>query len=185
MVVLWLLRAWRRCGCYGHGSAARRHGAGEEGTGAARKARSRARRGAVARRHGGTWEHGEYGRWIEMEDEESRDPNVRLKRVRSTFYAMIGRGGRMTGCGGGSVRSQSSKLLERPDASDYARSDADRVRSYFARKIKTDDRTRWWLLGPDVVVGIDASDAASGHRSWRRPSGMTGRAGGRWDRTRW
>jgi hypothetical protein len=74
---------------------------------------------------------------------------------------MTGRGGRMTGRGGDSVRSQSSKLLERPDASDYARSDAGRVRSQFARKTKTDDRTRWWLLGPDVVVSNCASGVAS------------------------
>jgi hypothetical protein len=36
---------------------------------------------------------------------KTRDPNVRLKRVRSSFRAMTGRGDRMTGCGGGSVRS--------------------------------------------------------------------------------
>jgi hypothetical protein len=57
----------------------------------------------------------------------------------------------MTRRGGDNVRSQSSKLLERPDASDYARSDADRVRSYFAWKLKRmtgrggggRDQTRW------------------------------------------
>jgi hypothetical protein len=101
------------------------------------------------------------------------------------FHAMIGRGGRMTRRSGGSVRSHSSKLLERPDVSDYARSDADRVRSYFAWKTKTDDRTRWWWPGPDAVVSNDASDVASGYRSWRRSSGMTGHAGGRCDRTWW
>jgi hypothetical protein len=75
--------------------------------------------------------------------------------VRSTFRAMTGRGG-------GSVWSQPSKLLERPDTSDYARSDADRVRSNFAQKIKTDDQTRWWWPGPDAVVSSCASGAASG-----------------------
>jgi hypothetical protein len=44
--------------------------------------------------------------------QERRDPNVRLKRVRSAFCVMTGRGGRMTGRGGDSVRSHSSKLLE-------------------------------------------------------------------------
>jgi hypothetical protein len=68
----------------------------------------------------------------------------------------------MTGHGGGSVRSHSSKLLERPDASDYARSDADSVCSDIARKVRMDDRTRWWLPGPDAVVDRGASGAASG-----------------------
>jgi hypothetical protein len=85
-----------------------------------------------------------------------------VKKVRSAFRVMTGRGGRMTGRSGGSVRSQSSKLLERPDASDYARSDADRVRSHFAWKTKTDDRTRWWWPRLDAVVSNCTSGAASG-----------------------
>jgi hypothetical protein len=82
--------------------------------------------------------------------------------VRSAFRVMTGHGGRMTRRGGGSVRSQSSKLLEQPDVSDYARSDADRVRSRIVRKTKTDDRTRWWWSRPDAVVSNYASGAASG-----------------------
>jgi hypothetical protein len=178
--VLWLLRI---CG---GAAAASFAGAGAWRGGTARARARKARRGCRAWERG----HGEV-RWlddtaalgnsaswrrIETEDEESRDPNVRLKMVKSAFYSMTGRSGHMTGRGGGSVRSQSSKLLERPDASDYARSDADRVRSYFARKTKMHDRTRWWWPGPDAVVSRDASDAVSGHRSWRSPSN---------DRTRW
>jgi hypothetical protein len=99
----------RRCSCKlrGRGSVAWRHGAGtgEEGAARLQGVGARARRGAVAREDGGARELGEYGRRIETEDEESRDPNVRLKRVRSAFYAMTGRGGHMTRRGGGSVRS--------------------------------------------------------------------------------
>jgi hypothetical protein len=139
------------------GSRAWRHGAGADGStwrwrrgGSVEEAALRSRR--VRRRSG-----------FEMKRRMRSERTV--KRVRSAFYAMTGRCGRMIGRGGDSVQSHSSKLLERPDTSDYARSDADRVRSHFARKTETDDRTRWWLPRPDAVVSRDASDVASGHRS--------------------
>jgi hypothetical protein len=48
---------------------------------------------------------------IKKKKENTRSERT-VKRVRSAFRAMTGRGGRMTRRDGGSVRSQSSKLLE-------------------------------------------------------------------------
>jgi hypothetical protein len=99
-----------RCGCEQRASRARRHGADTDGAAAGTGARARQLGKEMTLRMAVDRE--ERGR--------TRDPNVRLKRVRSAFHAMTGRGGRMTGRGGGSLRSQSSKLLERPDVFDYA-----------------------------------------------------------------
>jgi hypothetical protein len=157
-------------GAWAASSWARRHGVrgcggvlGRGRRGAATSAAAEARHdecgcGGVAARRG--WLG--YGRRRLKRKRRRMRSERTVKRMRSAFRAMTGRGGRMTGHGGGSVRSQSSKLLERPDASDYARSDADRVRSYFVRKTKMDDRTRWWWSGPDAVVSNCASGAASG-----------------------
>jgi hypothetical protein len=139
--VAWSGRGWRGCGCEQEHAAAVAWRLGEEVALRSRRVRAAA---------------------DQLKQKESeQDPNERLKEVRSALYAMTGRGGRMTGHDGGSVRSQSSRLLERPDASDYARSDADRVRSHFAQKTETDNRTRWWWPGPDAVVSNCASGAAS------------------------
>jgi hypothetical protein len=109
---------WRqRYGCEQRASRAWERGA------EARRGRGRGRCGcgresegtAMMRRLGETGALGklnEVGNGLRRKRQNERDPKVRLKRVRSAFYAMTGRGGRMTGRGGGSVRSQSSKLLE-------------------------------------------------------------------------
>jgi hypothetical protein len=104
-------------------AAALRHGAGV-GVGEERRGRGYGddcRGGGVAARREAcgcgesaktaALEIGEYGR-RRMKKKTERDPIVRLKGVRSAFRVMTGRGGRMTGRGGGSVRSHSSKLLE-------------------------------------------------------------------------
>jgi hypothetical protein len=101
----WRGGARLRAACFA-GAEARRgqHGKGAEGAGAARKARAwQGRNGhghSKARRLGDTASTGGGGL-----KSEPRDPNVRLKRVRSAFRVMTGRGGRMTRRGGGSVRS--------------------------------------------------------------------------------
>jgi hypothetical protein len=51
------------------------------------------------------------GGLIETKRERTKSKRM-VKRVRSAFRVMTGRGGRMTGRGGGSIRSRSSKLLE-------------------------------------------------------------------------
>jgi hypothetical protein len=67
----------------------------------------------VARRGGGAQDLGEVGGGGLIETKRERMRSERMvKRVRSTFRVMTGRCGRMTGRGGGSVRSRSSKLLE-------------------------------------------------------------------------
>jgi hypothetical protein len=78
---------------------------------ARRRCRQRAR-GTRMRWHGGSARRRCSERlWIEKKEENARS-ECTVKRVRSAFHAMTGRGGRMTRHGGGSVRSQSSKLLE-------------------------------------------------------------------------
>jgi hypothetical protein len=105
------VRLWARARRHGAAAVARRRRSGMS----AEARRGCGCDGAAARRG---WLG--YGWRIETEKKTNEIRNVRLKRVRSAFHAMTGRGGRMTGCGGGSVRSQSSKVLERPDMSDYA-----------------------------------------------------------------
>jgi hypothetical protein len=117
--------AWRRWAAAG--AAALRHGTGSgvEGAVAARKragaaaetpakaAAVREHVTAVARRLSKEDALGiRRVRRRRMKKTKERDPIVRLKRVRSAFRVMTGRAGRMTGRGGGSVRSHSSKLLE-------------------------------------------------------------------------
>jgi hypothetical protein len=84
--------------------------------------------------------------------------DVRLKRLRSAFHAMTGRGGRLTGRGG--------RLTGR----DGAASSQSPVSSWHDRTCPVrDDRTL-----------IESGQSLPGNLTR-----MTGRGGGGWDRTRW
>jgi hypothetical protein len=77
---------------------------------------------------------------------------------------MTGRGGAASGHT--PVSSWSDRT--RPVRTDRTRTESGRGLS---GKVIADDRTRWWLLGPDAVVNSCASGAASGHKVRKRSSG--------------
>jgi hypothetical protein len=86
------------------------------------------------------------------EKKKKEEQDVWLKRLRSAFHAMIGRAGRLTGCGG--AASGQSPVSSWRDRTRPVRDDRTLTESgqRSSGELNTLDRTRWWGPGPDAVV---------------------------------